>query len=124
MFDVEAIARGFSGLVGGGWVDATLAIAAAPVLDAGGSIATPGGVIEAAILVQIDASTQAMRADADFQETDIRLLVLGPDALKIDDRITVDAGPHAGRVYALRSAIRDPATLGWDCRARVAGHGA
>jgi len=120
MFDMEGIARGFSGMVGGGWWAASHLVETAATYDSGGSITSPGTVSASECLAQVDVATQAMRLDADFQETDVRLLVMGPAVLRINDRVEMAAGPNNGTVYALRSAVRDPAGVGWECRGRAA----
>jgi hypothetical protein len=71
-------------------------------------------------MAQVDVATQAMRADKDYQETDVRLLLIDIASVTIGQRVRVDAGPFAGKVYALQSATRDPAVCGWECRARAA----
>ena len=120
MFDMEGIARGFSGMVAGGWWDAMHIVETAATYDSGGSIVAAGTASEVECLAQVDVATQAMRLDADFQETDVRLLVMGVTYLNIGERVEMAAGPNNGTVYVLRSAVRDPAGVGWECRGRAA----
>ena len=63
----------------------------------------------------MDAATEAMRSAPDFLATDVRLLVLGLNAL---DTTAVVAVTGRG-TYALVTVQRDPAGIGWECRARV-----
>lgn len=119
MFDMEGIARGFSSAVGGGWWAASHIVETAATYDSGGSITTPGTASESECLAQVDLATQAMRLDTDFQETDVRLLVMGAAFLSINDRVEMAAGPKTGTIYVLRSVLRDPAGVGWECRGRA-----
>jgi hypothetical protein len=120
MFDFAAIARGFSRVNGGPFHAATLLIDGPPVTDAGGSITTPAIWSSVPCMVQVDVTTEAMRSAEDYQETDVRLLLLNVSDVEIGQRVRVDAGPFAGKVYALQSATRDPAIFGWECRGRLA----
>ena len=64
---------------------------------------------------------EAMRADAGFIATDMRLLVLAASldgTLDTTARIEMSAGPYAGTTWTLHSATRDPAGIGWECRGR------
>lgn len=109
-----SLATSFSAKFGGPYADAAARWPGVPTLDDGGSITTPGTPVEIACRAQIDLATEAMRQAPDFLQTDVRLLVLGVDAL--DTAATVDV---AGRgTYALLTVTRDPAGIGWECRAR------
>lgn len=119
MFDFHAMASGFSALLGGPFNAATVNYPGTPVIDAGGSIISPGTPIVQDCMCQRDVCTEQMRADADFQERDVRLIITGLDALTTEATVIILAGPHVG-TYALRSATRDPAAFGWECRARAA----
>lgn len=90
-----------------------------PVYDDGGSIVTPGEPFTMPCEIQVDVCTEAMRADADFLERDVRLLILGPAALTTVPRVSVTAGKFAGQTYELRSVARDPLAFGWECRGRA-----
>lgn len=71
--------------------------------------------------VQVDACTESMRQQAGYTSTDVRLLVLqagvsGGD-ITTDDRVTVLAGPHAGRTFEVAAVgAQDPASSYWECR--------
>jgi hypothetical protein len=115
------IARSFSGMAGGPYHAARLLWPGTPTLDTGGSVTSAGTPTEADCEAQVDVATDAMRADADFQERDVRLLILadGLDTPPDDTaRLAVDAGPNAG-VYSIRSTGRDPAGVGYECRGRL-----
>lgn len=114
------VASAVGAAVGGPYHAGLLLSDGTPVKDAGGSITTPGTPTQTACTVQVDAVTEAMRADADFLERDVRLLILGPAALTTAPQVSVTAGPFAGAVYELRSVTRDPLGCGWECRARAA----
>lgn len=102
----------------GVYVDATARWSGTPVKDDGGSILTPGSPEEAAVRVQFDAPTHAMRLAEGFQEQDARLLVLAFDRrLDADARILVETGQWSG-TWALLSVTGDPAGVGWECRGR------
>ena len=118
MFDFESAALAMSDRVGGPFHAANIIYRAAPATDAGGSITAPGGVTLVACKAQRDVCTEQMRAEEDFQEKDVRLIVLGVSSLDTSATITITEGPHVGS-YALRSATRDPAAFGWECRGRA-----
>jgi len=116
-----SIANGFSAMAGGPFTDATLWWAGTPVMDAGGSIVSPGTPVEQDCRVQIDVATEAMRADADFQQEDVRLLILSAGLSVVPDEaaeVVIEAGDNAGR-YAIQTVGRDPAGVGFECRARL-----
>lgn len=115
------IANGFSAMAGGPFTDATLWWAGTPVTDDGGSIVDPGTPVEADCRVQVDIATEAMRTDADFQQEDVRLLILSAGLTTVPDEaaeVVIEAGDNAGR-YALQTVGRDPAGVGFECRARL-----
>lgn len=72
--------------------------------------------------VQVDACTEAMRQQAGYTATDVRLLILqagvtGGD-ITTDDRVTILAGPHAGRTFEVDAVgPQDPGSSYWECRA-------
>ena len=111
------LATGFAATFGAPYHDAIAIWPGTPVLDSGGSIVTPGSAVELGCSAQVDRATEAMRSAADFLATDVRLLVLGLDALDDTAKITIATGPHAG-VWRLMSVERDPAAIGFDCRGR------
>ena len=116
-----SIANGFSAMAGGPFTDATLWWAGTPVMDAGGSIVSPGTPVEQDCRVQVDVATEAMRADADFQQEDVRLLILSAGLSVVPDEaaeVVIEAGDNAGR-YAIQTVGRDPAGVGFECRARL-----
>lgn len=113
------IANGFSAAFGGPFHDALLHYAGTPELDAGGSITSPGMPSAVNCRVQVDMATEAMRRDADFLERDVRLLIIGPALLTTEPDVEVMAGPFTGQRYSLRAVGRDPAGIGWECRARA-----
>lgn len=119
MFDFAGIASAFSGVLGGPFYASTAITPGEAVKDDGGSIVTPGTPTVENCLAQRDICTERMRADADFTEKDVRLIVTGIDSLTTDAKILISTGPHAG-TYVLRSVDRDPASCGWECRGRAA----
>lgn len=93
-----------------------------PVYDDGGSIVSPAKDIVKTCRAQVSAPTEAMRADAGFIQTDMRLIVpLTSLAGKLDTsaRVRVLSGPHAG-TWELQSVNLDTAACGWTCRGRRA----
>lgn len=116
------LATGFAAQFGAPFVDAVAGWPGTRVKDAGGSIVTPGTPVEYECQAQFDAPTQAMRADAGFLETDVRILVLAATldvALDAKATIVVASGANAG-TWKLQSCTRDPAGIGFECRARKA----
>jgi hypothetical protein len=93
-----------------------------PVYDDGGSISEPGLPIEKTCMVQVDAATQAMRAEVGYVGTDISLLVLCSTLdgqLDTDATVEVTAGPNAGS-YSVQSVDKDSMGSHWLCRGRAA----
>lgn len=82
--------------------------------DSGGGTASYSNV---AVKVQMDSCTEAMRAQAGYTDTDVRLLILhsplGSD-IQTDDKVSV-----GGSVYAIASVAQDPARSYWECRGQV-----
>jgi hypothetical protein len=114
------LATGFTARFGGPFVDAIATWDGVPVKDDGGSIVTPGTPVIKSCQVQFDAPTQAMRNAEGFRETDARILVLAgtlDGALDGAARITTDVGQNDGS-WELLSIVRDPAGIGFECRAR------
>lgn len=125
MFDqiFANLATGFSEAFGGPYIDATASWPGTPVYDDGGSIVTPGTPVVLPCKVQFDAATTAMRQTEGFQQTDVRILVLGASlaaALTTEASIVVADAPRAG-TWSLLSAERDPAGIGWECAGRLIG---
>lgn len=104
--------------VGGPYAAGKLLYPGVPVKDDGGSIVTPGTPSEVDCRVQVDAVTEEMRLAEGFQERDVRLLILGPDALDTKPDVAVQDGPFAGQTYSLLSVGRDTLGFGWECRGR------
>lgn len=93
-----------------------------PVYDDGGSISEPGLPIELECMAQVDAATQAMRAEVGYVGTDVALLVLCSTLdgqLDTDATVEVTAGPNAG-TYSVQSVSKDPMGSHWLCRGRAA----
>lgn len=116
------IAVAFSRAGLGAFYDSVASWPGEPLLDAGGSIVSPGVPAEKPCSCQVDIVTEAMRAEAGFTDRDVRLLVLcttldGP--LDTAATVTVQAGPNAG-AYNVQSVALDPIGSRWDCRGRRA----
>lgn len=117
----SSLAQGFAEQFGAPFHDGEAVWPGVPTYDDGGSIVTPADDTRAACQVQIDVASEAMRADAGFIATDMRLLVLAASldgTLDTTARIEMSAGPYAGTTWTLHSATRDPAGIGWECRGR------
>ena len=112
------VAGAIGAAFGGPYADGKLNYPGVPVYDVGGSIIDPGEPYEVPCQVQVDVVTEAMRADADFMERDVRLLILGPAALDTTPDVSVIAGKFAGQSYSLQTCGRDSMGFGWECRAR------
>lgn len=124
MFDAifANLATGFASACGGPFFAAVARWQGTPVTDDGGSIITPATPVDKTCIVQIDAATQAMRAAEGFVETDVRIIVLAGLLDGVLDEaavIVVADGQYAG-TWALLSVVRDPAGIGYECRARRA----
>ncbi|MXP42983.1 hypothetical protein GRI65_00770 [Altererythrobacter sediminis] len=122
MFDqaFASIAVGFSDAFGGPFTEATANWPGVPVYDDGGSIVTPGVPAQYPCRAQFDAATQSMRLSEGFLETDVRVLVLSASLsvpLDTEAKIIVSDGMYSG-TWALKSCGRDPAGVGYECRAR------
>lgn len=114
------IAQGFSAAYDGPFHSALAKSNGTPVFDDGGSIATPGIATQRTCKVQVDAVTDAMRRDANYQDEDVRLFVLtaslaGP--LITDNTISIIEGPHAGD-WMIATINRDSASIGYECLGR------
>lgn len=72
--------------------------------------------------VQVDTCTEAMRQQAGYTDTDVRLLILQAGvtggAIDTDCTVTVDSGPLAGKSFAVAFVTQDPASSYWECRAQ------
>ena len=112
------IAGAVSSAFGGPYHAAKLLYAGVAVKDEGGSIVTPASPVSVDCQVQVDSATDAMRAEEEFVEGDVRLLILGLSSIAEKSKIRMDAGPFAGQVYAVQSKGRDTMAFGWECRAR------
>jgi len=113
------IAGAVSSAVGGPFHAAKLLYPGTPVYDDGGDIITPGVPSEVDCRVQVDVATEAMRQAEGFMVEDVRLIILDPATLDRTPKVSLTAGPFAGKVYSLMSVQRDPLAFGWDCRGRV-----
>jgi hypothetical protein len=114
------LALGFSQQFGAPFADAVAVWPGVPEKDEGGSIVTPASPVTKPCKAQVSTPTQAMRLDAGFLETDMRLVVLSATlegALDTEATVTVSSGPHAG-AWSLQSVTRDTAGIGWVCRGR------
>lgn len=112
------VANAVGAAFGGPFAASKLLYAGTPTYDDGGSIVVPGVPSEVDCSVQVDAVTEEMRADEDFMEKDVRLVILGPDALDTAPDVRINAGKFAGKRYSLQTCRRDPMGFGWECRAR------
>lgn len=116
------IAIGISRAFDGPYHDSIARWLGVPVLDDGGSIVTPGVPVGLPCMVQVDAVTEGMRAEAGFAEKDVALLVLVATLaapLDTDATVEVSAGPSAGS-YSVQSVGLDPMGSHYVCRGRRA----
>lgn len=114
------IARDFSSQFGGPFHDATAKWPGVPVKDDGGSITTPAAPVTSTCKVQVSQPDAAMRGDAGFVQTDMRLYVLAATltgSIDTTTTITLASGPHAG-TWEVQAAQKDTAGIGWACRGR------
>lgn len=114
------IGLGFSAAFGGPYHPARTIEQVDPVFDDGGSIITPGGVLNRSCSVQIDSATEAMRQQGGFVDGDMRFIVLAATlegALGTDARIEVLEGPFLG-IWMVEAIERDPVAAGWVGRGR------
>tara|TARA_A100000171_G_scaffold52847_1_gene73657 strand:+ start:38873 stop:39241 length:369 start_codon:yes stop_codon:yes gene_type:complete len=113
-----SIAAGFAERFGAPFVDAVAWWPGEPVKDAGGSIISPGTPVQYPCRAQFDVPTIAMRQAEGFTEQDARILVLDFNGtLDADAEIRVASGDNAGQ-WRLLTVTRDPAGVGYECRAR------
>ena len=114
------LAVGFAEQFGAPFFAAEAVWPGTPVKDDGGSITSAGTPIRRDCRAQFDAATQAMRLAEGFLETDVRILVLAATldgTLDTKAKIVVATGANAG-TWTLLSCQRDPAGIGYECRAR------
>ena len=112
---IAGIATSVSEHVGAGYWAAVALSDDGPTFDDGGSIVSPGVLIERDCMAQVDKVTEEMRSNPAFTADSVRLLVLTGSlsgALDTDCRIRVEAGPHAG-TYTLATCQLDPAATHW-----------
>ena len=117
-----SLATGFAAQFGAPFEDATATWPGTATLDAGGSITSAGTPVSLACKAQFDTVTEEMRTAPDFLKTDVRVIVLAATlagTLDTAAKIVVASGANAG-TWALLSAVRDSAGIGWECRARRA----
>lgn len=117
------IAGSISAAFGGPYHPAKLLYAGTPIKDAGGSIISPGTASEVDCRAQVDVATEAMRSSEGFMAEDVRLLILDPITLDRTPKLSILAGPFAGKVYSLISVKRDPLGFGWECQGRITNAG-
>lgn len=116
----ESIAAGFSAALDGPYHAAIVLTSTDAIYDDGGSIVTPGDVLERECLCQVDSVPEAMRQSDGYTDQDVRLLIIKLDgSLDTDAEVEVTAGPHAGR-YSVQSVTRDPLAVYRECRGRRA----
>lgn len=113
-----ATAKGFSG-DDGPFFDAKAIWPGTPTKDAGGAITSPGTASSVDCSAQVDNATELMRRDPEYKDGDVRLIVIDIDDLDTDARIKIEAGPRAG-TWLVEAISRDPASIGFDCRGRLA----
>ena len=116
---MSGLAAAFSETFGAPYADAVATWPGTPTLDSGGSITTAADPVTADCKVQVDSPTDAMRGDAGFIATDVRLLVLGLTSLDTSAKITIASGAHIG-TWTLMTVTGDPVGIGYECRARKA----
>jgi type 1 fimbria pilin len=91
-----------------------------PMLDAGGSIVTPGTVVNRTCTVQIDQATEAMRQAAGFADGDVRFIILSASfegEIDTDTTVSIATGAFAG-TWLVSSIQRDPVAIGYVGRGR------
>ena len=114
------IAVGISQAFGGPYVSGAVLTITDAVYDDGGSIVTPGTVVERPCQIQVDGVTEAMRQADGYAEGDTRFLILSATldgSLDTDARVRVDAGPNAG-IWMVSAIERDPLGCYWQGRGR------
>ena len=114
------IATGFSGVLGGPFAVAQAVWPGSPQRDNAGRITAPATPILKTCQAQVCQPTEQMRADADFLQTDMRVIVLAASLdgeLDTSADVVIEAGPHAGR-WDLQTVTLDSAGIGWTCRGR------
>jgi hypothetical protein len=115
-----ALAANISTAIGGPYFDALIHHKGVATYDSGGSIVTPGTPTSNACLAQVDAMTEAMRAQDGFVEGDARILVLAhglTGTIDTDNSIQITAGPHVGR-WLIQSRAFDPMGVYYELRGR------
>lgn len=112
------IALAISSAVDGPFHSATLTWPGEVEYDSGGSIIGVSDPITVPCSAAVDRATEAMRQAEGFNETDVRLIIIGTDTLDAEPTLTMNAGPWSGETFSLRSVERDPLSLTWNCRGR------
>lgn len=118
-----SLAAGFAEQFGAPFEDAVAKWPGTPTTDLGGSITAPGAPATKPCKAQFDAPSEAMRTDPGFLATDSRVLVLAATldgVLDTSARLIVTTGANAG-IWKLETCTRDPAGIGYECRARKVG---
>lgn len=114
------IAAGFAGALGSPFADVTLRWPGTPAYDDGGSITAPGAPILLSARAQFDMPGEQMRADPQFRERDMSVIVLRAGLERELDTtpiMVVASGRHAG-TWSIETCQGDSAGIGWECRAR------
>lgn len=112
-----AIATAFSAAGLGPYKPAQAIWQGETVYDDGGSIITPGEPVSVDCMVQKDVATEAMRAEAGFQQTDVSLFILTSGLSRpIDTDATITRG---GETFSVQSAVLDAMESHWICRGRL-----
>lgn len=113
----SAIATAFSAAGLGPYKPAQAIWQGETVYDDGGSIITPGQPVSVDCMVQKDVATEAMRAEAGFQQTDVSLYVLASGVVRpIDTDATI---AREGETFSVQSAVLDAMESHWICRGRL-----
>lgn len=118
-----SIANRISAAVGGPYHAGRVNMPGRVKYDDGGSIVTPAAPMSYDCMVQVEAVTEAMRAEAGFAEKDVRLMILRNGLfveINTDATVEVLAGPFAGASYSIQSVGGDGMAVYWDCRGRRA----
>lgn len=113
------IVTGFSDAFEGPYFEAQALWPGDPIKDAGGAIVTPGTPVKIDCSAQVDSATELMRRSTEYRDGDVRLVVIGIDALDTDARIKIASGPHAG-TWMIATIDRDPVAIGFVCLGRRA----
>lgn len=115
-----SIALAFSDAFEGPFGPAVIHSPGTPVMDDGGSIATPGTPDARDCQAQVDRAGEAMRQQDGFTEGDMAIIVLAATltgGITTDDRIEIMAGAFAG-MWSIEAVARDTVAAGFELRGR------